>query len=317
MSPFASFRTRVLWPASCLLLAFVVCPAQQARQQGPKVRVTPRVSAVRPPELTRSPDDKVWVNDEGDLVIEGARGKSGEPVPFTITRRVHVRPEVLCRVRREGDGFKYEYAFANAQGARQWIQIFWLDALAQVAVARAPASWRVFNIERSKPPVERVFFGRDAADNDTHRRLTAGMSHDGFAVVSPARPGLVRMYFVGHKPIPGASGAVSDEARLNSPEISMSDWLRQEVNRHLSLDANAVPVFTLGPKVPAGVPEVQAIRGELLDALRNPLFTPDRAAIETLLRYEDRVTLRTGVQELLANASGLRSTLYSAILEHY
>ncbi len=317
MFSLAFCRTRSLLLALGFIFATVPSFAQQAQDNRPKIRVVPRVLGTSQPELTRSPNDRVQLNAEGDLVIEGARGRLGEQVSMTILRRVHVRPEVVCRVHREEDGFRYEYAVANAHGARQWIQIFWLDALAQVASARAPEYWRIYNIDRSKPPVERVFFGRDAKDNDERRRLSAGVAQDGFTLISTARPGLIRMYFAGHKPVPSGSGELSDEAQLDSPDVWMSEWLRHEANRYLSIDANAVLVTSLGPKVHRDVPTVQAIRNELLDALRNPVFALDREAIEGLLKHQDRTALRAGVQSLLANATGLRSELYSAILEHY
>jgi hypothetical protein len=166
--------------------------------------------------------------------------------------------------------------------------------------------------------LERVFFGRDALDSDTNRRLMPGSSQDGFVVQSQARPGLVRLYFVGHKPLPGEKDYVADEAILESVEVEMSDWLRQEVNRHLSMEANAVVITGIGPKYPPSVPTAQALRNELLEAVRNPVFLPDRDAINSLLNAgQDRASLQAGIEGLLKKATGIRAELYSALIGHY
>ena len=216
--------------------------AQNQKQSESQLRVVPRVLGTKQPELTRSPNDRVRLDEAGNLVVEGARRRGGEAITIAITRRVHVRPIVNCSVRSGPDGFTYEYRITNAPDAKQWIQIFWLDALGPIGAARAPEYWRIYNVERSKAPLERVFFGRDALDSDTNRRLIPGTSQDGFVVQSQARPGLVRLFFVGHKPLPGEAGYVADEAILESSEVEMSDWLRQEANKHLSMEANAVTV---------------------------------------------------------------------------
>jgi DNA-binding protein len=267
--------------------------------------------------MTRSPNDSVRLNADGDLVVEGARGKAGEPRTLTIKRRVHVKPEVICTVNRGNGAFTYNYKVANAPVAKQWIQIFWVDVFGSAVTARAPEYWRVYNIDRSKPPIERVFFGRDAADQDEARRLNAGSSQDGFVLESPARPGLVRFFFVGHKPLPGEPGHVSDEVVLDSPEITMSDWLRQEANKHLSMDTNSVVVSAIGPKVMPAVPAAQAIRNELLEALRNPNFVVDRESIEALVPNQDRAAVLAGIQGLLSKATGLRAEFYSVLLQYY
>ena len=162
-----------------------------------------------------------------------------------------------------------------------------------------------------------MFFGRDAADQDEARRLNAGSSQDGFVLESPARPGLIRFFFVGHKPLPGESGYVADEAVLDSPETTMSDWLRQEANKHLSMDTNSVVVTAIGPKSQPSATAVQAIRNELLEALRNPNFAVDREAIEALVPNQDRAAMLAGIQGLLSKATGLRAELYSVLLQYY
>jgi hypothetical protein len=113
-----------------------------------------------------------------------------------------------------------------------------------------------------------------------------GAPQDGFVVQSQARPGLVRLFFVGHKPLPGKAGYVADEAILESSEVEMSDWLRQEANKHLSMEANAVVITGIGPKYPQSVTAAQALRNELLEAVRNPAFLPDRDAINSLKHRE-------------------------------
>ena len=155
-----------------------------------------------------------------------------------------------------------------------------------------------------------VFFGRDALDRDSSRRLVPGASQDGFVVQSQARPGLVRLFFVGHKPLPGEAGYVPDEAVFQSSEIELSDWLRQEVNKHLSMEANVVVITGIGPKYSPNVPAVQA--------LRNPAFQSDRDAINALLHAGlDRTGLQSGIQNLLTRATGIRAELYSALIQHY
>lgn len=255
---------------SVVLIIGASLMAQDQKQSDPKLRVVPQVLGTKQPDLTRSPNDRVWLDEAGNLIVEGARRRGGEAITIAITRRVHVRPIVNCSVRSGPDGFTYEYRITNAPDAKQWIQIFWLDALGPIGAARAPEYWRVYNVERSKAPLERVFFGRDALDSDTNRRLMPGASQDGFVVQSQARPGLVRLFFVGHKPLPGEAGYVADEAILESSEVEMSDWLRQEANKHLSMEANAVVITGIGPKYPQSVPAAQALRNELLEAVRNP-----------------------------------------------
>mgnify|MGYP005814660231 CR=1 FL=1 len=292
--------------------------AQDQKQSESQLRVVPRVLGTKQPDLARSPNDRVWLDEAGNLVVEGARRRGAEAITIAITRRVHVRPIVNCSVRSGPEGFTYEYRITNAPDAKQWIQIFWLDALGPIGAARAPEYWRVYNIERSKPPLERVFFGRDALDSDTNRRLTPGASQDGFVVQSQARPGLVRLFFVGHKPLPGESGYIADEAILESSEVEMSDWLRQEANKYLSMEANAVVITGIGPKYPPSVPTVQALRNELLEAVRNPVFLPDRDAINALLSTgQDRTSLQSGIESLLKKATGVRAELYAALIRHY
>jgi hypothetical protein len=292
--------------------------AQDQKQSDSKLRVVPRVLGTKQPELARSPNDKVRLDEDGNLIVEGARKQGGEVITIKITRRVHVRPVVNCIVRSDPGGFTYEYRITNAPDAKQWIQIFWLDALGSIGSARAPEYWRVYNIERSKPPLERVFFGRDALDSDTNRRLMPGAYQDGFIVQSQARPGLVRLYFVGHKPLPGEVGFVADEEILESADVEMSDWLRQEANKYLSMEANAVVITGIGPKYPPSVPAVQALRNELLEAVRNPAFLPDLDAINALLNTgQDRASLQAGIQGLLKKATGVRADLYSALIAHY
>ena len=308
---------------SVIAVAVVLIPgpsllAQDQTQSDSKLRVVPRVLGTKQPELARSPNDRVRLDEAGNLVVEGARKRGGEAITIAITRRVHVRPIVNCGVRSGSDGLTYEYRITNAPDAKQWIQIFWLDASGPIGSARAPEYWRVYNIERSKPPFERVFFGRDALDSDTNRRLMPGATQDGFAVHSQARPGLVRLFFVGHKPLPGEAGFSADEAILESSEVEMSDWLREEANKHLSMEANAVVVTGIGPKYPPTVPAVQALRNELLEALRNPGFLPDRDAINSLLNTgQDRASLQTGIENLLKKATGIRAELYAALIRHY
>jgi hypothetical protein len=292
--------------------------AQNHKQSESELRIVPRVLGTKQPEPTRSQNDSVRLDDAGNLVVEGARRGGGEAITIAITRRVHVRPIVNSSVLSGPGGFTYEYKVRNAPNAKQWIQIFWLDAFGPVSSARAPEYWRVYNIERSKPPLERVFFGRDALDSDSTRRLVPGASQDGFVVQSQARPGLVRFFFVGHKPLPGEAGYIPDEAVLESPEIEMSDWLRQEVNKYLSMETNAVVITGIGPKYSPSVPAVQALRNELLEAVRNPAFQSDRDAINALLHAElDRTGLQSGIQNLLARATGIRAELYSALVRHY
>ncbi len=302
----------------CVLLVLVVAvPGQQPQNSASQLRVVPRVSGTQQSEMTRSPNDSVRLNNDGDLVIEGARRRTGEQVTIVITRRVHVRPVITASVQRGASGFRYEYKVANAPDAKQWIQIFWVDALGPVVAARTPEYWRAYNIDRTKPPVERVFFGRDAADNDGNRRLSAGASQEGFVLESQARPGLVRLFFVGHKPLPGESGFTADETVLDSPDVVMSEWLQQEANKQLSMNANTVGIMAIGPKVQPSVPAAQAIRNELLEALRHPAFAPDREAINALLINQDRAALLRGLQSLLGKATGIRAELYSALVQHY
>jgi hypothetical protein len=98
----------------------------------------------------------------------------------------------------------------------------------------------------------------------------------------------------------------------------MSDWLREEANKHLSMEANAVVVTGIGPKYPPTVPAFQALRNELLEALRNPAFLPDRDAINSLLNTgQDRASLQTGIENLLKKATGIRAELYAALIRHY
>jgi hypothetical protein len=175
----------------------------------------------------------------------------------------------------------------------------------------------VYNIDRTKPPVERVFIGRAASDNDLTKRLSAGASQGGFVLETTARPGLVRLFFVGHKPLPGEPGFTADESLLDSPDTVMPEWLRQELNGPLSMDVNGVAVFAIGPKAPISAPAEQAIRNELLEAARLPTFAPDREAINALLNSQDRAMLLPGVQKLLSKASGLRADLYRALLTYY
>jgi len=139
--------------------------AQDQTQSDSKLRVVPRVLGAKQPELARSPNDMVRLDQAGNLVVEGVRKRGGEAITIVITRRVHVRPVVNCSVRSDPGGLTYEYRITNAPDAKQWIQIFWLDAFGPIGSARAPEYWRVYNIERSKPPLERVFFGRDALDS--------------------------------------------------------------------------------------------------------------------------------------------------------
>jgi hypothetical protein len=98
----------------------------------------------------------------------------------------------------------------------------------------------------------------------------------------------------------------------------MSDWLRQEANKHLSVEANAVVITGIGPKYPQSVPAAQALRNELLEAVKNPAFLPDRDAIKSLLNTgHDRISLQSGIESLLKKANGLRAELYSALIRHY
>ncbi|MBX5493978.1 MAG: hypothetical protein IRZ15_01460 [Bryobacteraceae bacterium] len=136
--------------------------AQHQKQSESPLRVVSRVLGTKQPELTRSQDDSVRLDEAGDLVVEGARRRGGETIPIAITRRVHVRPIVNCSVRNNPDGSTYEYKITNAPEAKQWIQIFWLDSFGPVSCARAPGYWSAYNIERSKPPFERVLRPRRA-----------------------------------------------------------------------------------------------------------------------------------------------------------
>src|SRR5579885_1108473 len=98
----------------------------------------------------------------------------------------------------------------------------------------------------------------------------------------------------------------------------MSDWLRQEANKYLSMEANAVVITGIGPKYPPSVPTVQALRNELLEAVRNPVFLPDRDAINALLSTgQDRTSLQSGIESLLKKATGVRAELYAALIRHY
>lgn len=255
--------------------------------------------------------ERVRVNEDGDLVAEGARDSSGHPVRIVITRRVHVRPAVVCKIRQVVDSFLYEYRVENGSEAVQQIQVFWIEAPVRVSSSRGPAHWRT-HIDRGRTAQDRVYFFQ----LDQSGRLKPGAAAEGFFVQSNARPGLVRIHFVGHKPLPGEPGYSGDEAAVDSPDLQISAWLREEIQRQLSMEFNSMRVYAIGPKSPSSLPADRALREELREALGIPDFQPDRESIQALLDAADRPALRTGLQRLAEDASGLRRDLYEALLAY-
>lgn len=296
-----------------ILLGSVVAGLGQS-QPPPTKRIVPHVLGRRDQPVQPGLNERVSLTPDGDLVIEGAVQVNGSLSPSVVTTRaVHVNPVVTSVVRSIAGGYEYQYQIQNGPGAKQWIQIFWVDATGPITATRVPAYWRVYNIDRSKEPAERVFIGRDAPDWDTTGRLGAGVSGSGFVVDSPSKPGLVRISFMGHKPLPGEAGFVDDE-NFETSGIRVSEWLQQEILKYLSLDSNSVAVYVIGPKSPASIPALQAVRTELQQAIRTPEFMADRDSLASLISAQDTATLKSGLSVLSTKATGLRAELYSALL---
>jgi len=299
------------------VLVFGLAAAGLCQSQAPPAktkRVVPHVLGTREQVVQQAPNEKVSLTADGDLVIEGAVLTNGSLSPPVVQiRAVHVKPSVTSVVRITEGGYEYQYHIQNGEGARQWIQIFWVDATGPVTAARAPAYWRVYNIDRSKAPTERVFIGRDAVDTDTTRRLSAGVVENGFVLESPCRPGLVRISFKGHKPLRGEAGFVDDED-FETGEVRVSEWLRREIIRISMLDGNSVPVYAIGPKILASAPALEAVRSELLQALRIPEFMADRDSLMSLVAAQDAATMKNDLSALASRATGLRGEFYAALL---
>ncbi len=295
-----------------IAMAAITCttPAvfgQQSGSETQRLRVVPRVLGRKPaPPSALAPNERVSFNKDGDIVIEGARRRDSTTATLVIERNVHVAPHVTATVRPTGNGFTYEYQIGNGPDAKQWIQLFWIDAFGPVTSTRVPQYWFVYNIDKTKPPIERIFIGRSGTDTDQTLRLSPGTSQSGFVVESPARPGLVRISFHGHKPLSGEPGFRPEEAAAFSPEVEMSDALRQEMNNLLSLDKSAVTIYAIGPKAAQSIPAVQAVRAELLEALRVPAFMPDRTDIDALLMQDDNLALTAGLQKLADKGAAAR-----------
>lgn len=289
--------------------------AQQAQQrEAPGITVVPRVITNSKPELQRGPGDRVYLDEQGDVVAEGATLPDGKPFTFRIKKRVHIKPQITSAVRPGSAGYEYDFSVANGPGAQQWIQLFWIDVNGSVDASMAPSYWRVYNIRPMPPLTNRVYIGRQAKDNDSTRRLTAGSSTGPFTLASNWGPGLVRAQFVGYREPPSPT---ANQEAYESFSGNMSDWLREAINQELTQDRNSVTAYTIGPKVKPGTPGVQAVRSELQEGARNSAFSlSERKQMMALASLTTESELRHGLRALRASASGLSSQFCSALLTY-
>lgn len=303
------------------LVTIIICcemslAAQTQQTKDPqKLKVVPRIVAITRAEPVRGQNDKVFIDKDGDIVAEGATLSNGQPFTFRITRRIHVQPEVHASIRESGGIYQYEYQISNGRGGKQWIQLFWLDVLGPKPIAQTPAYWHVYNIEPRTTPLHRIYIGRLAADNDGRARLMPGGAAGPFVLNSAWRPGLVELFAMGHKSTP-AQGAASDEA-YETFSGKMSDWLREEISRSLRDENNSVKVFTIGPKISPEVAPADAVRAELLQGARVAAFPQeDRKAMLEAASMGTAVEMRTAIQRLASNTSGLTAQFCSAMLSY-
>lgn len=163
--------------------------------------------------------------------------------------------------------------------------------------------------------MQRVSFGRKSTDTDPRDRLTPGNSAEGFVVDAQWRPGLIRVTAIGHKPLPWEPGYTGDE-ELDTFAGTISEGLLADINKALSTENNSVTVYTIGPKVAPSVPNSQAVRSELLQALRLPEFAGDRQTLMETASLNDLAGVRDRLRKLSEGASGLRAQFYSAMLSY-
>lgn len=303
------------------VLVIHVVPAVLAQQTegklGIRVKVAPRISSpegAQSQTLVRGPNDKVWLDSEGDVVVEGATLPSGEPFTFRVMRQTHIDPVFTSTFHHDGLSFEYRYRIMNGLAAKQWIHVFWIDSVGPVQVSFVPTYW-LANVNRDRPPIHRVYIGRTARGTDTSGQLSAGESAGDFVLQSAWGPGLVRAAAIGHKPTPGEPGYDSKEAEMMA-DAKMSDWLRAEINRNLSTENNSVSVYTLGPKIAPGTPPTQIVRTELLEAVRVREFGSDRKALLELTAVDDLAAIRSRIQALAVGANGLRGEFYKLLLSY-
>ncbi|MBN9663974.1 MAG: hypothetical protein J0H49_37590 [Acidobacteria bacterium] len=289
--------------------------AQQAPQKdAARIKVVPRAITTSKPELQRGPGDRVYLDEQGDVIAEGATLPDGRPFTFRIKKRVHIKPQITSALRPGSAGYEYNFSVANGSGAQQWIQLFWIDVNGSIDARMAPPYWRVYNIRPMPPQTNRVYIGRQAKDDDSTGRLTAGSSTGPFTLASSWSPGLVRAQFVGYREPPSST---DKQENYESFAGNMSDWLREAINSELTQDRNSVTAYTIGPKVKPGTPGVQAVRSELQESARNAIFSlPERKEMMALASMTNESELRDGLRALHASSSGLSSQFYSALLTY-
>lgn len=303
-------RLRLLLALAGAAAAGLVIAGQQQPEGARKLKVVPRMVRTRPEAPTRGASDTVYIDRDGNLVVEGTGVPEGRPFTFHITRHVQIEPRVASSFRESAQGYEYQYRIANGAGAKQWIQMFWMDVHGPVEHADAPPYWHVYNVE-PRGPQSRIYIGRMAADSDERERLVAGAEAGPFIVRSAWRPGLVTLRAMGH--IPGSPF----EDGKDPFAANISDWLRGEINKALMPDNDSVAVYTFGPKIPPGLPAFQPVHGELLLAARLHVFSlRERKAMLAAANLRTTEEMRAALQSLAANAAGVPAEFYGLLLSY-
>lgn len=308
---------------ACLVAFQTVAVFAQQSQPGKKLGVRVQVIPQPPsnantqkPIPTRGPNDRVWINSDGDLIAEGATLPDGKPVTVRIIRQTHIQPSLAVSVRADGSRFEYRYRLTNGPSAKQWIQIFWLDLHGPLQTQPVvPTGWHVYRIDSDKPSVQRIWIGCSANGCLVPGQLSAGKTAGDFILRSDWRPGLIRVTAIGHKPLPGESGYLADDVELFAA-ARMSDGLRDEINAHLSTENNSVSVYTIGPKYSPFASPINMVRDELVRASRMREFGADRKALLELTEANDPAIIRARIQELARKASGLPAEFYGNLLTY-
>lgn len=298
--------------APLVFLAAWQGPPQAKKKVVAKTRVGP---VIPPPPPQPGPNDRLWIDADGNLAARGATTKSDQrALDLSFRRRVHVRPVVTATIRKVEDACEYNYTVANQPDARQWIHLFWIDALGPVENVQTPEYWSLVGINQDKTPISRAFIGRHATDSDVRERLVPGVSATGFSIVSKSLPGLVAAHFSGHLDPDGDEGFANPA--LDTGDVEMSDWLRNEILERLNLDNNSAHVYILGPKIIPGGDLFTAVRNELALAARLQDFSPEKDQLLAMTTADSPDQVRTLLAEFAAKSSGFRSQFYRLMEGH-
>ena len=190
----------------------------------------------------------------GDLVVS-------YPVNSSASSRAVVRvrlpnkaePTIAARVKRGSDGlFRYDYRIRNGANGADPITAWQLDVPTLAgAHLLAPHAWtartwsRLANTDALFMPAPGSHYIHWELIQDSQPRpsdpvddIPPASSRSGFAVISPARPGLVKAYFTAGAP------------RYEADPASFPAQVKAELTAALSMQRTGASALTVGPKFP-------------------------------------------------------------------